>query len=221
MTKHAIFGALMVVVVLAVAAACLPAAAQQTDEEGWIPLFNGKDMTGWVLHDPNHSAWQVADGVMFQDRASCDINSETTMGDHELHIEFLVPPGSNSGVYIQGRYEIQVCDSAGATDLSDGMCGAIYGKIAPSRNAAKPAGEWQTFDVTFHQAQLDDDGNLVAKARITVIHNGITIVDDQEIDGVTGAAMDDNEGQPGPLKLQGDHGPIKYRNIKYRPLEGE
>ncbi len=196
--------------------------AQEADEEGWIALFNGNDMTGWKLRDEGGAnAWQVEDGVLFQDQGSTDIYTEQTMGDHELHVEFLVPPGSNSGVYIQGRYEIQICDSAAGGDLNAGMCGAIYSKLVPSENAAKPANEWQTFDVTFRQSRLDEDGNVVEHARITLVHNGITVIDDKEIDGITGGSMDNQEGTPGPLMLQGNHGPIKYRNIKYRPLETE
>lgn len=192
--------------------------AQQAGDEGWIVLFNGKDKTGWKMRDPKaKDNWTVVDGVLDNTAAGSDIVSETTMTDFELHIEFNVDKGHNSGVYLQGRYEIQIDDAFGANP-GNGRCGAIYSKIAPSENASKPAGEWQTFDVVFHQAKLDAEGKKVQNARVTLLHNDKKVIDDAEINGVTGGALDNKEGTPGPLMLQGDHGPIKYRNIKYKPL---
>lgn len=184
----------------------------------WVELFNGKDLTGWrPLHEGWRSGWTAENGVLVNKFAGSDLITEEKFMDFELHIEFNVPRGGNSGVYLQGRYEIQVDDCYGQ-GIRKTMCGAIYGRIAPKVNAAKQAGEWQSFDVKFFSARRDETGKLVKKARVTVIHNGIPIIEDAEIDGVTGGSMDDNEGTPGPLRLQGDHGPIQYRNIRIKPL---
>jgi hypothetical protein len=147
-----------------------------------------------------------------------DLITDEVFGDIELHVEFRVPKGSNSGVYLQGRYEVQVLDSADATDLNTSMCGAVYNQIAPSENASKPAGEWQTFDIVFHAPQCDEKGAVTRKARISVVHNDVLIIDDQEIQGPTGGELDGKVGEPGPVFVQGDHGVVDYRNIRYRPL---
>jgi hypothetical protein len=114
-----------------------------------------------------------------------------------------VPEGGNSGIYLRGRYEVQVLDDAGNQPHDRGM-GGVYGQVSPTTQPALAAGEWQTFDIT-----------LVGR-RVTVVLNSITIIDDAEIPGITGGALDSNEGQPGPLMLQGDHGGIRYRNIRVR-----
>lgn len=192
--------------------------AQEADAEGWIALFNGKNLDGWKPRHGQVSGWSVKDSAMVNTPPSVDLVSEMPMSDCELYVEFMVPKGSNSGVYLQGRYEVQVLDSHGFA-LSRTICGAIYDKIAPSVNAAKPAGEWQSFQITFRQAVVAEGAGKTANTRVTVIHNGIKIIDDAEVDGPTGAAVDDNEGKPAGLMLQGDHGPVQYRNIKMRPLQ--
>lgn len=193
----------------------------QPNDEGWIHLIAGNSLNGWMLRHANgRNGWRVENGVLINQPPSTDIVHVLKFQDHELHIEFMVPPGSNSGVYIQGRYEIQVDDAFGRTP-SPYMCGAVYGRIAPKVNASKRAGEWQTFDVKFIAPRLDKRGRVVKKARITVIHNGITIIDNAEIDGITGGALEGQEGVPGGLMLQGDHGPIQYRNIRIRPLKSD
>jgi hypothetical protein len=184
-------------------------------------LFNGKDLKGWKLrNEKGRQSWSLVDGVLHNEsghgESGTDICTVEKFGDCFLHIEFNVPKGGNSGVYLQGRYEVQVGDSY-KSGLGTGMCGAIYGKIVPSENASKPAGEWQTYDILFHQARLEGD-KVVQKVRITVVHNGKKIIDNKEIDGVTGGALDNKEGTPGPLMLQGDHSSISYRNILIRPL---
>jgi len=187
------------------------------EAEGWISLFNEQDLTGWHKRHPgapNH--WRAEDGLLRNvEGGGSDIYTEWTFTDFDLHVEFRVPPGSNSGVYLQGIYEIQVDDCFGQA-LRNTMCGAIYGQITPSQNAAKPAGEWQSFDVNFRAATLDDDGQIVP-ARVTVVFNGVKIIEDAEIHGITGAAMSDRILEPGPLMFQGDHGPVDYRNVKVRP----
>jgi len=187
-----------------------------------IRLFNGKNLKGWKLRNPEgRQSWNVVDGVLnnetSHEKPGTDLVTVKKFGDCFLHIEFNVPKGGNSGVYLQGWYEIQVADSFGR-GLSRGMCGAIYGKAVPSVNACKPAGEWQAFDITFRQARLNKAGDVVKKARITVVQNGKKIIDDKEMDGKTGGALPGKEGTPGPLLLQGNHSSIQYRNIIIRPL---
>jgi hypothetical protein len=130
--------------------------------------------------------------------------SDQQFEDFKLHIEFRYPEGSNSGVYLRGRYELQVIDCYGMEPQKD-LLGAVYGFIKPNENAAKKAGEWQSYDIT-----------LIGR-RITVVANGKTVVCDQEIPGITGGAIDSHEGNPGPFMLQGDHGAVEYRNIVVTP----
>lgn len=182
-------------------------------------LFNGKDLAGWKLRDPNgKQSWSVVDGVLTNTDKGTDLVSEEKFTDFELHVEVRVPKGGNSGVYLQGRYEIQIGDTAGMTDLTNSMMGAIYSKIAPKMNAAKPAGEWQSLDVHFMQAVRDKTGAVVLKPMVTVILNDEIIIDRGEIDGPTGGALDADEGTPGPIMLQGDHTAVEYRNIIIRKL---
>lgn len=198
-------------------------AASGAEMGGWIRLFNGKDLDGWKLRNPNgRQSWSVVEGVLHNesthDAGGTDICTVEKYGDCLLHIEFTVPKGGNSGVYLQGRYEVQVADSY-EQGKSAGMCGAIYGKAIPKVNASKPAGEWQSYDILFRQARRNEKGEVVKKARISVLHNDRMIIDDVEIEGVTGGALDNKEGTPGPLMLQGDHSSVDYRNILLRPLD--
>ncbi len=166
-----------------------------------IRLFNGTDLTGW--HALGTNQWRAVHGVLQSPKSGANLVSDDTFGDYQLHIEFRYPKGSNSGVYQRGRYEVQIEDSL-ATEPQNDLLGAIYGFIAPSEVAAKQPGEWQRFDIT-----------LVGRT-ITVVANGRTVVCNREIPGITGGALDSHEGAPGPLMLQGDHGPIEYRNITLR-----
>ena len=150
--------------------------------------------------------WVVENGVLRSPKSGSNLVSEQKFTDFKLHIEFRCPKGSNSGVYLRGRYEVQIEDSYGKEPQKDYM-GAVYGFIKPLVMAAKPAGEWQTYDIT-----------LVGRV-ITVVANGKTIICNQEIPGITGGALDSQEGQPGPLMIQGDHGPIEYRNIVLTPAK--
>jgi hypothetical protein len=159
-----------------------------------------------------------------------DIYTEQKFTDFELHVEFLGT--GNSGVYLQGRYEIQVDNSFGAKPKiieKDGkkievfdshQCGAIYGRIAPSKNMAKPPKEWQSFDVVFKGAR-GENGKVTQKARVTLVWNGEKVIDNAEIEGPTGAALDGKTTEPGPLLLQGDHGKVTFKNVKIKPLTSE
>lgn len=178
-----------------------------------------------------------------------DLLSVSEFGDIKAHIEFMVPENSNSGVYFMGRYEIQILDSYGKTEAKFHDCGGIYerwndalitemiethgdslGRIlgnqqagyegrAPKVNAARPAGQWQTYDVIFHAPRFNKKGAKIKNARfVSVVHNGITIHENVEVTGPTRAARFLDEKPLGPLMLQGDHGPVAYRNIKIWPL---
>jgi len=184
------------------------------DAEGWVTLFNGTDKSGWKMRGGADN-WKVEDGLLRNVSAGSDIYTEWTFTDFDLHVEFRVPPSSNSGVYLQGNYEIQVDDCFGQP-LRDTMCGAVYHRITPTENAAKKAGEWNTFDVSFLMAGIDDNGRYIWP-RITLVFNGTKTIDDKPIEGLTGSAMSDRLLAAGPLMFQGDHGPVDYRNVKIRP----
>ena len=156
--------------------------------------------------------------------------SKAEFGDVKAHIEFMVPKGSNSGVYFMGRYEIQVFDSWGAAEPTYSDCGGIYQRWDDNRtprgyeghpprvNASQPPGQWQTFDVIFRAPRFDRQGQKVAKARFEkVVHNGVVVHEDVELSGPTRASTYNDEKSVGPLMLQGDHGPVAYRNIRLEP----
>jgi hypothetical protein len=169
-----------------------------------IQLFNGKDMTGWSTLGPNQ--WVVEKGVLSSPKSGSNLVTNATFNDFKLHIEFRYPQGSNSGVYLRGRYEVQIADTKGKEPLSDYL-GGVYGFLAPREMVAKDPGEWQSFDIT-----------LVGRI-ITVVANGKLIINDQEIPGITGGALNSNESELGPIYIQGDHGPIDYRNIIITPAK--
>jgi hypothetical protein len=144
--------------------------------------------------------------VLKSPHSGSNIVSDQKFNDFKLHIEFRYPKESNSGVYLRGRYEIQVEDSKGKEPTVD-FLGAVYGFIIPKKMMAKDAGEWQSYDIT-----------LIGR-RVTLVVNGTQVITDQEIPGITGGALDSNEGEPGPLQIQGDHGPIELRNIVITPAK--
>jgi hypothetical protein len=165
-------------------------------------LFNGKDLTGWEpVNNPAASKWVVKDGTLFNEARGSNIRTTRKFQDFKLHIEVNCPEHCNSGIYLRGRDEIQV-GTEGGTQPSHEM-GALYGFVAPKVDMPMGSGEWQTFDIT-----------LVGR-NLTVVRNGKTIHENLEIPGITGGALDSNEGEPGPFFLQGDHdGGMAYRNIK-------
>lgn len=218
-------------------------------KSNWIQLFNGKSLTGWRGQSPDGKhEWMVAGEVplkagnprLFDIKSgegllvngttgrTADLYTDYQHGDCQLHIEFVVPQGSNSGVYFMGRYEIQILDSWGATELRYGTCGGIYarwineqsvGGHPPRVNASKPPGEWQTYDVVFRAPRFDEKGSKIANATfVSVIWNGELVHENAEVDGPTRASMLDDEAPRGPLMLQGDHGPVAYRNIRMLDL---
>ena len=170
-----------------------------------ITIFNGKDLNGWHASGKNNQ-WIVKDGILTSPHSGSNLLTDKTFNDFKLHIEFRYPKGSNSGVYLRGRYEVQIEDADGNEPYKD-VFSAIYGFIAPSEMAAKPAGEWQSYDIT-----------LVGRM-VTIVANGKTVICSREIPGITGGAINSKEGEPGPLLIQGDHGPIEYRNIIINPAK--
>jgi len=168
-----------------------------------ISLFNGTDLSGW--HATGNNQWIADSGWLRSPHHGSNLVSDKTFTDFKLHIEFRYPPGSNSGVYLRGRYELQIVDDDQEPKKNE--FGSIYGFIAPIALVAKNHHEWQTFDVT-----------LIGRM-VTVVANGVTIICNQEIPGITGGAIDSHEGQPGPLLLQGDHESIDFRNIILTPVE--
>jgi hypothetical protein len=169
-----------------------------------ITLLNGKDLKGW--HAEGENQWVIEGGVLKSPKSGANLFTDQKFTDFKLHIEFRYPKGSNSGVYLRGRYEVQVTDSKGLEAWDDQFSG-IYGFLQPNRMVAKEAGEWQSFDIT-----------LVGRT-VTVVANGVPVICDQIIPGITGGAIDSKEGEPGPIFLQGDHGPIEYRNIVITPAK--
>jgi hypothetical protein len=161
-------------------------------------LFNGKDLSGWDADGENQ--WVVESGILKNPKAGANLFTKENFTDFKLHVEFRYPEGSNSGIYLRGRYEVQIADNKGM-DPSDILFGGVYGFLLPNEMAAKDAGEWQSYDIT-----------LIGR-RVTIVANGITIISDQIIPGITGGAMNSKEGEPGPILIQGDHGPIELRNI--------
>lgn len=169
-----------------------------------VRLFDGKSLKGWKAMGENQ--WLAENGILRSPKSGANLVTERKFTDFKLHIEFRYPKGSNSGVYLRGRYEVQIADSKGQATLKDQL-GAVYGFISPTEMAAKDPGEWQSYDIT-----------LVGRM-ITVEANGKKIICNQEIPGITGGALDSNEGEPGPLYIQGDHGPIEFRNIIITPAK--
>jgi len=168
-----------------------------------VALFNGKNLDGW--HASGKNQWTVENGILTSKQSGSNIISDQTFTDFKIHVEFRYPKNGNSGIYLRGRYEVQVADNKG-DDPSDIKFGGVYGFLTPNENAAKSAGEWQAYDIT-----------LIGR-RVTVVANGITVISDQIIPGITGGALDSKEGLPGPFMLQGDHDPIEYRNIVVTPI---
>lgn len=172
-----------------------------------IELFNGKDLAGWKPRSPDvKNGWIVKDGALYNETPGNDLVTEQAFGDFKLHAEFRYPKGSNSGIYLRGRYEFQIEDN-GDDEPESHKIGGIYGFLTPSINASKKPDEWQSCDI-----------ELVGRV-ITVVLNGQRIIDRQTIPGITGGALDSKEGEPGPIMIQGDHGSVEFRKLTLT-LEG-
>jgi hypothetical protein len=178
---------------------------KRTDPKAWTdpePLFNGKDLTGWEPDNPSKIHWVVQDGAILNESGGANLKTTRKFEDFQLHVDFNCPNLGNSGIYLRGRYEVQVeYEAPGVEDKFHEM-GSIYGMVPPSRELPRKPGQWETFDIT-----------LVGRY-VTILRNGVKTIDRQEIPGITGGALDSHEGEPGPFYLQGDHtGGMKFRNI--------
>jgi hypothetical protein len=171
-----------------------------------IKLFDGKDTKGW--HTDGANQWVVENGILRSKKSGSNLISDRKFTDFKLHVEFRYQKGSNSGVYLRGRYETQIIDTkTGEPEPLANQFSAIYGFFQPSKMMAKDAGQWQSYDIT-----------LVGRL-VTVVANGHEVISKALIPGITGGAIDSKEGEPGPILFQGDHGPIDFRNIVITPAK--
>ena len=173
-----------------------------------VHLFNGKDLSGWKPDKENpKAAWKVEDGVLVSPGHGPELINLSKFEDFKLHIEFNCGPNSNSGIYLRGRYEVQV-ENNSIQEPPSHHTGGVYGFLAPSPEMPRKTDEWQTFDIT-----------LIGRS-VTVVQNGQTIIDNQEIPGITGGALDSHEERPGPIYLQGsEDGHVSFRNIVVTPAK--
>jgi len=185
-------------------------------------LFDGDDLDHW-----KNKQWKLEDGAMVCTKGQQE--SAAQFGDVQLHVEFLIPKGitkkgqgaGNSGVFLLGRYEIQVLDCYSSRTYADGMCGAVYAQSPPLANASKPPGTWQSYDIHF-KAPVFEGGKLAQPGYITVLHNNVLVQDNWEIKGLTQwkrVPQYKPHGPKGPIRLQAHGAPIRYRNLWVRPLE--
>jgi len=182
------------------------------EEKGFVPLFNGKDTTGWHLRKADgHNSWKVEDGILKntvnEGEHGTDLVTDKKFMNFTVKYEYLVPDNSNSGFYLRGRHEIQILGDYAKGRTGLGGNGAIYNFKAPDKFVSKPGSEWQTAEATMI-------GN-----KITVVLNGVKIHDKVECNKATGSEIDDKVDQPGPIFLQGDHGTVSFRNIRIKELE--
>lgn len=240
-----------VFLLLSLSFAALAQDAPYLIQPGWKPLLNGTDLKGWHAMDPaKPHEWVAARGIKFDrmyspkalgftgdsgDRMingkagrTQNIVTDEKFGDMELYLEFMIPRGANSGVYLHGLYEIQILDSFGIADLTTGDCAAVYHEWvngrpkngeAPRVNAQRNAGEWQSYHIWFRAPRFDAAGKKVENARfLLVLFNGVMVHQNTEVPNPTRAHMEIPEAPANPLMLQGDHGPVAFRNIYWRPL---
>src|SRR6185295_2454187 len=240
--KSGVFAFARAAVIMAFLGASAISAATETvklarnDLSGWRKPTGDWATAKSVSLDPaDTTKFSVAPGkgILFNGPQAKTVHlvSEAEFGEAEIHVEFCIPKNSNSGVYVMGCYEVQVYDSFGvAQDKYPGIeCGGIYPRWigeknveghSPRVNTSKAPGKWQSFDITFRAPRFDTSGKKIANAKfVKVIHNGKTIHENVEVTGPTRSAMFDDEKTAGPLMLQGDHGPVAYRNIKIKPLK--
>ena len=232
-------------IVLAIGTFAASAAEPTGKAVGWVPLIGAQGLAAWqkesgdwiVCHgvklspsDPHLLTTRPGQGTLVNGPTGRTVNllSDLEHADIEAHIEFLVSKDSNSGVYFQGRYEIQILDSWGVKDPESSDCGGIYKRWKndrgfeghpPRTNACRRPGVWQTYDVVFRAPRFDPAGHKVANARfVKVVHNGVLIHENVELTGPTRASTFNDERATGPLMLQGDHGPVAYRNTRIKML---
>lgn len=210
-----------------------------------VEPFNGKDLSGWKLkgNDEKKSNWRPA-VVIVGEKAPAefitpkvpgdtpmqlanmkgggvDIFTEEKFGDCTIELEFMVPKGSNSGIYVMGEYEVQVLDSHGKADkdLTEGDLGAIYSAAKPKKNLAKKPGDWQSFKIEFKAPKFDGDKKTAPAKFVKVTLNGEVLHENVEMKGPTPGGLTGKEAATGPLMFQGDHGAVAFKNIKITPTK--
>lgn len=194
-----------------------------------IVLFDGKDLSKWTNETNGPANWQVADGIVTV-RGTNQLVTKQAFGDCQLHVEWASPnppegkgqARGNSGVFLQDRYEVQILDSIDNPTYFNGQAGAIYKQYAPLVNACRNPGEWQTYDIIFHAPRFSDDGALKTPARVTLLHNGVLVLDNVEIKGRThhdnAPTVYEKHNLKEPLRLQNHHSAVRFRNIWIREL---
>jgi len=203
-----------------------PSAQPATPPSDATVLFDGRSLEKWEKVGGGTAAWSIADGATEVVPGAGSIRTKQAFGDAQIHVEFRMPKDGgegqgrgNSGVYLQSKYEVQVLDSFKNETYPNGQCGAVYGQHVPLVNACREPGEWQTYDIVFREAKFNAKGERTAKARVTVLQNGVLIHDNVEIDGPTGAAAVTVETPgAGPLMLQEHGNKVQYRNVWAREL---
>lgn len=184
---------------------------KERDDASWregkpVDLFNGRDLEGWQPMVPNRPlGWVAKDGIMGNAGGANNLVSDRRFWNFRLEAEYRVGADSNGGIGLRGRYEVQILEDHGKPPSKSGN-GAVYGRITPRVNASRPPGEWQHLDV-----------RLVGR-EVTVRLNGATLIERQEIEGLTAMGHDSMEAEPGPISLQGDHGPVEFRRLRVTPL---
>lgn len=214
-------------------AVCGVQAAPAPPPSDAIVLFDGKDLSNWVDMKGQPSKWVIRDGYMESVKGAGYIRSKQEFGSVQVHVEFATPSvvsgksqgRGNSGVFLQGQYEVQVLDSYDNATYPDGQCGALYGRAVPLVNASCKPGQWQTYDIVYHRPAFDAAGKVTKKAVFTVFHNGVLIQDHVALDGGTGwigpHTITDYvaHGDAGPLMFQDHNNPVRFRNVWIRELK--
>lgn len=197
-----------------------------------IVLFDGKNSDDWVYADGRRSEWPIVDGTLACKSGTGNIYTRHKFSDAQIHVEFATPlmpqahgqARANSGVYLQGRYEIQILDSVNNPTYANGSCGALYGQYAPLVNVCRPPKQWQTYDIIFHAPRCGAEKKIVNPGTVTVLHNGVLVQDHVTIRGRTTSSDDTDVCTDGPLMLQDHQHPdvketfMQFRNIWIRPL---
>lgn len=194
-----------------------------------VVLFDGKNLSQWQHKDGSPAKWTIDDGAITVVKGSGDLHTSRAFGDCQLHVEWRSPKRiegkgqgrGNSGVFLQGRYEVQVLDSYDNSTYSNGQAGSIYKQYIPLVNASRKPGKWQTYDIIFRSPQFAEDGKLLKPAYVTVLHNGVLVQDHVELKGATvfiGSPVYQKHNSKEPLMLQVHGNPVRYRNIWIREL---
>jgi hypothetical protein len=212
--------------------AVVPGALPGQPPSDAIVLFDGKDVSQWEYKDGKAAAWPIVDGVLTCKSGTGNLYSKRKLGSAQVHVEFAVPSmpnahgqaRANSGIYLQGRYEIQILDSYHNPTYANGSAGALYGQYAPLVNVSRPPKEWQYYDIIFHAPKCGPDRQLATPGTVTVLYNGVLVQDNVAIRGRTTSSDNTDVCEDGPLMLQDHYHPdvketfMQFRNIWVRPL---